>query len=480
MDGHNSAYENAACDVLAAMYFDNAKIALSEYEHGLKPVLFPTNEHGLLFKTLTELSRCNEMVNDNTILSRIGSSVDAAWLKDVLGVYTPAIGAAFDTNCKLVLKYGLRASASRVTKIMTQQFDDIDGKPLQTIISQGTDILTGLNTGTRAKAVQADEISAELDTYLDAPADKTIPTGLAWLDGLSSGFAAGDIWMIAGAYKMRKTTLMINMCLNAALNGVSTTFLSREMNRQQVIMQMIAMLAVGDLLEHGEYDMKFKDHNDKDAYLNWIAPRKILQVRSEYRNWDKRKVRAIDNARAKFKALGNIMRIYDTTPDNGGLSDIASAQTAVKRDLFLYGVQVVFADYLQLFNAPVSGTYEQTAYNSRAFQEMGKRDSITVVIAAQRNEQAINNVEETYSPGIKGGGDAAAVADFALQTRYKFGTNADETKLEIAMTLSRHGSGGSDTKYTANIHPNSGLLLDSDYAMKCKRKYQLEFGRQPL
>ena len=480
MDGHKSAYENAACDVLAAMYFDNAKIALSEYEHNLKQVLFPTNEHGLLFKTLCDLSRANEVINDNTILSRIGSAVNAEWLKDVLSVYTPAIGAAFNTNCKLVLRYGLRASASRVAKIMAQQFDDVDGKPLETIVSQGTDILTGLNTGNRAKAVEAIEISNELDTYLDAPADVTIPTGILWLDNLTSGFAAGDVWMIAGAYKMRKTTLMINLCLYLAMRGISTTFLSREMNRQQVAAQMVAMLAVGDLLEHGEYDTKFKDHNDKDAFLNWIAPRKLLQVRNGYKAWDARKVRAIDAARAKFKALGKVMRIYDTTPDNGGLSDIASAQNAVKRDLFLYGTQVVFVDYLQLFNAPVTGTYEQTAYNSRAFQELAKRDPLTMVIAAQRNEEAIKNTEESYSPGIKGGGDAAAVADFALQTRYKYGTNSDETKLEIAMTLSRHGSGGGDTKYMANIHPNSGLLLDSDYAMKCKRKFQLEFGRQVL
>lgn len=478
MDGHKTAYENAACDVLAALYFDNAKIALSEYEHGLKSALFPTPEQGLLFKTLCDLSRANELINDNTILASIGTRVDADWLRDVLHVYTPQVGEAFESNCKLVLKYGLRASASRVVKIMADQFDDVDGKPLETIVSQGTDILTGLKTNARAKEVQADEIGAGLDAHFDEPEEKTIPTGLAWLDGLTSGFAAGDVWIIAGAYKMRKTTLMINMCLNSALNGISTSFLSREMNRQQVAAQMVSMLAIGDLFEHGEYDTKFKDRNDKDAYLNWIAPRKLLQVRSGYRSWDARKVRAIDHARTQFKALGKMMRIYDTTPDNGGLSDIASAQNVCKRDLFLYGTQVVFVDYLQLFNAPVTGTFEQAAYNSRAFQEIAKRDPLTMVIAAQRNEEAIKATEESYSPGIKGGGDAAAVADFALQTRYKVGTMADETKLEIAMTLSRFGSGGGATKYIANIHPNSGLLLDSDYAMKCKRKYQLEFGRQ--
>lgn len=480
MDGHKTAYENAACDVLATLYFDNAKIAPSEYEHELKAALFPTPALGLLFKTLCDLSRAGEVINDNTILSRIGSEVDAAWLTDVLHVYTPQVGAAFESNCKLVLKYGIRAGASRVVKIMGQQLDDVDGKPTEVIVSQGTDILTGLKTGSRAKAVQADEISTELNADFDAPEEKTIPTGLAWLDNLSSGFAAGDVWMIGGAYKMRKTTLMINMCLGVALSGVSCTFLSREMNRKQVAAQMIAMLAVGDLFEHGEYDCKFKDHAGNDAYLNWIAPRKLLQVRAGYRSWDARKVRAIDNARVKFNALGKLMRIYDTSPENGGLSDIASAQNAVKRDLFLYGTQVVFADYLQLFDAPVTGTYEKTAYNSMAFQSLAKSNPLTMVVAAQRNEESIKNTEESYSPGFKGGGDPAAVADFALLTRYKFGANSDETKLEIAMTLSRFGSGGGDTKYTANIHPNSGLLLDSEYALKCKRKYQLEFGRQPL
>lgn len=478
MEGHRNAYENAAYDVLASMYFDNAKIALSEYEYNLKPVLFPTNELGLLFKTLCDLSRANEVINDNTILASIGSSVDAKWLGDVLGVYTPAVGAAFDSHCKLVLKYGLRASASRVVKIMATQFDDVDGKPLETIVSQGTDILTGLQTGNRAKAVEVKQVMGEFRAHMNAQPEKTIPTGIRWLDGLTSGFRGGDVWMIAGAYKMRKTTLMINMCLNIALNGVSTTFLSREMRRLEVNAQMVAMLAVSDLMENGEYDTKFKDHNQNDVYLNWISPRKLLESGSDYRSWDKRKVKAIDNAQDRLEALGSIMRIYDTTIDNGALTDMASAELAVKRDLFLYGTQVVFADYLQLFAAPVNTVVEQVAYNSRKFQELAKRENVATVIAAQRNEEAIKNQEESYSPGIKGGGDAAAVADFALQTRYKFGDNSDENKLEITLTLSRHSSGGSNTKYLAPIHPNSGLLLESDLAVKSRRKYDLQIGKR--
>lgn len=470
-NGHTSAYENAACDVLAAMYFDHDKIAPAEYQYELKPALFPTPQLGLLFQTLCELHRIKEPINDNTILAKIGSKVDSAWLMDVLKVYTPDVGAAFGSNCGIVLQYGVRAGAGRVVRIMAQQLDDVDGKPTQTIIAQGTDILTSLRTDATPKSVQADEVSNDLDAYMDSESERTIRTGLGWVDALTGGFNMSDVWIIAGAYKMRKTTLMLNMALNAALGGASVTFLSREMNKRQVAAQLISMLAVGDLLAHDEYGVHTTDlRTGTEFHLNWISPRKLLMARGDYRKWDARKVRAIDNARVAFRAIGDRLRIYDTTPEGGRLSDVASATLAIKRDIYLYGVELVFADYLQLFDAPGEGLFDKTSYASRTFQEVAKTNNVMVCLAAQRNEEAIKNELFTYSPGIKGGGDVAAVADFALQTRYKFSKDTDENELEVSVTLSRHGSGGGDTKQLVPIHPNSGLLLDSDFAQNCKLK----------
>lgn len=470
-NGHANAYENAACDVLAAMYFDHSKIAPAEYQYELKAALFPTPPLGLLFQTLCDLHRAKEMINDNTILSKIGSQLDSAWLMDVLKVYTPVVGAAFASNCGIVLKYGSRAGAARVTRIMVQQLEDVDGKPTQTIISQGTDILTSLRTDAQPKAVQANEVADDLDTYINSPAELMYKTGLGWLDALTGGFNLSDVWIIAGAYKMRKTTLMLNMCLNAAINGASVTFLSREMSKRQVAAQLICMLAVGDLMAHNEYDVHTHDiRTNQDFYLNWISPRKLLLARADYRKWDVRKVRAIDNARVAFKAIGDRLRIYDTTPEGGGLSDVASAQLAIKRDIYLYGAELVFADYLQLFDAPGEGLFDKTSYASRSFQETAKQNDVMVCIAAQRNEEAIKNEMFSYSPGIKGGGDVAAVADFALQTRYKFSKDTNENELEVSVTLSRHGSGGGETKQLVPIHPNSGLLLESDFAFNSKLK----------
>lgn len=475
-NGHADAFENAACDVLAAMYFDNTKIAPAEYQHELKQGHFPTPQLGLLFKTLCDLIRDGELVNDTTILSRMGSEVDSKWLGDVLHTYTPLVGAAFETNCRLVLKYGTRAGAARVTQRMTEQLMDVNGKPTATIISQGTDILTSLQLDAELKSVQADQISDDLDTYMATPPEKTIQVGLPFLDSLTGGFSPSDVWMIAGAYKMRKTTLMLNMCLNAVLAGASVTFLSREMNKRQVAAQLICMLAIGDLLIHNEYDVRIADKHRPNVFygLNWISPRKLMLARDAYRTlWDRRKVRAIDQARVQFNQIGDRLRIYDTTSAGGKLSDIASAELLVKRDIQMYGCQVFFADYLQLFDAPGSSSYEKQAYASRTFQALAKRENVTGVIAAQRSEEAIKSYSEetfAYSMGIKGGGDASAVADFALLTQYKHRKDVDENQLEIIMMLSRHGSGGQETKTLADIHPSSGLLLESNFATRCKEQ----------
>lgn len=474
--GHQDAFENAACDVLAAMYFDNAKIAPAEYQYELKEGHFPTQQLGLLFKTLCDLQREKETINDNSILARIGSIVDALWLADVLHTYTPLVGEAFETNCRHVLKYGTRAGAARVTQRMTEQLKDVDGKPTATIISQGTDILTSIQLDAQPKSVQADQISSDFDRYMDTPPEKTIHVGLPFLDSLTGGFTRSDVWMIAGAYKMRKTTLMLNMCLNVALSGASVTFLSREMNKQQVAAQLICMLAVGDLLAHNEYDVEIADKYRPNVkyMLNWISPRKLMLARNDYRKlWDRRKVRAIDYARVQFNQLKDRLRIYDTTPDGGKLCDIASAELLVKRDIQLYDCEIFFADYLQLFDAPGTSDHEKQAYASRKFQELTKRENVTGVIAAQRSEEAIkgyNAATFAYSMGIKGGGDASAVADFALLTQYKHNKDVDENELEIIMMLSRHGSGGQETKELAAIHPSSGLLLESDFATRCKEK----------
>ena len=72
----------------------------------------------------------------------------------------------------------------------------------------------------------------------------------------------------------------------------------------------------------------------------------------------------------------------------------------------------------------------------------------------QKNEEGVRGSGESYSPNVKGGGDAAAAADFLLIPKIdKDVPNA----MNLELKLSRHTRTGNGTHIIA---PSSGLILD--------------------
>jgi replicative DNA helicase len=471
MNGHQSAYSSAADDTLAAMYFDPAKIDQAIYDHTIKGVYYPFEPQRVLFQTLCELRLAGQEVYDTTVLAKAGNRLTHEWLLNLVNTYAPPMGVAFDSNCRLLVEYGTRANALKVLQVAQDQMADASGKPTADIIRQTVDVLGGLHTASGIRNVTASDTAIDFSEYMKGEPATTQSTGLDWLDDLTGGFSPADIWWLVSAYKMRKTTLLLNLGLHAALNGASVAFLSREMPKRRVVAQIVCMLGIGYLIEHGFYETKTSAGHP----LNWINPRALMQARSTYRRWDNRKVAAIDYGIAEWHKVKNMMRIYDTSDEGGRLSDMNSAEAVIRRDRVMYGTQIVMADYLQLFDAPGAGIFDKTSYAARLFQEIGKRDDLTMIIAAQKNENSIQNMgQESYSSGVKGGGDPAQTADFLLETRYKYGDLMDERKLEVTLKLSRHGSGGNNTKNIFDIHPGSGLFLEGEYARERRNSYQTE------
>lgn len=471
LNAHQSAYTSAADDTLAAMYFDPEKIDKAIYDHAIRVAYYPLEAQRVLFQTLCNLRTEGLEVYDTTVLASAGNRITHEWLLNLVNTYAPPMGAAFDTNCQLLTKYGVRAGAVKVLQTSWEQLSNADGKSTTEVIQQTMDILGGLHTVNGIRRVTAAETGQDFAEYMTGEPATTQSTGNDWLDDLTGGFSPSDIWWVVSAYKMRKSTLLLNLGMFAALNGASVAFLSREMPIRRVVAQIVCMFGIGYLIENGLYEAK----SNTGHPLNWINPRALMQARNTFRRWDNRKVRAIDYGIAEWSKLKSRMRIYDTTDEGGRLRDMASVEAIIRRDRALHGTEIVMADYLQLFDAPGAGIFDKTSYSARVFQEIAKRDNLTMLIAAQKNENAIQNGNtDSYSPGVKGGGDPAQTADFLLETRYKYGDLTDERKLEICLKLSRHGSGGNDVKQIFDIHPGSGLFTEGDYARERRNAYQTE------
>ncbi|MDE2467332.1 MAG: replicative DNA helicase [Bradyrhizobium sp.] len=74
-----------------------------------------------------------------------------------------------------------------------------------------------------------------------------VPTSIAWLDVMLSGWQRGDLIIVAARPSVGKTALAVQAALHAALNGNPTLFLSLEMAGHQLTDRMLAHMARVDM-----------------------------------------------------------------------------------------------------------------------------------------------------------------------------------------------------------------------------------------
>jgi hypothetical protein len=282
--------------------------------------------------------------------------------------------------------------------------------------------------------------------------------GITWVDQLTGGLHPEQIWWVAGAYKMRKSSLMRNIALNLAQAGGSVTVCTLEGSQSMVIAQFVAMLAARWMLKEGI----FSQNDGKGRPLNGIGSQLLLTLRGKYTTvLDKRQVAAVDAGIAAYRALGDRLRVYDSTRANGGVSDLASVQTIARRDKHLYGCDLMAVDYLQRLKGQGQTYFDVTAQNALGLQALALGQGFTLLVLAQRNEETVKlRRDDGYSPGVKGGGDPAATADYLFVTQYpfKYGDGSEtRDRLGIECRLARHGEAGGSVDVA--IHAASGLII---------------------
>jgi hypothetical protein len=304
----------------------------------------------------------------------------------------------------------------------------------------------------------ADVITGSTETWLTGQTVPSIETGVGWIDDQTNGFQAGEIWWIAGAYKMRKSSLMRHIALSMAQAGHSVTLCALEGSRGTLIAQFVAMMAAQWMMKEGI----FSQNDARGRPLNALSSRVLQTYRGQYtQTLDKRQVAAIVAAIDGFRALGKHLRIYTSKREHGGVSDIESVRLLARRDKHLYGVDVLMIDYLQLMDAHAITIYDRVAQTSIGLQRLAQTEQLALLVLAQRNEETVKlRRDDGYSPGVKGGGDPAATADYLFVTQYpfKYGDGSEtRDRLGIECRLARHGEAGGSVDVA--IHAASGLII---------------------
>jgi hypothetical protein len=252
-----------------------------------------------------------------------------------------------------------------------------------------------------------------------------------------------NYWIVA-AYKSGKTTVMRNMILAAAQAGYPISAYCAEGTRELFTIGCQVMIATKILSE--KYGIETKEQREKLRLSALFVMKNGKKKDSPIFTADE--WHALQQARAAWRGLP--IRVYDTLD---GIRDLVTLQYDIKRDRMKYGTVAAYLDFSQLFGKGKT-IFDRQSANSQRFQEIAVAENVALTVLAQRNEETIKGSGiKNYSPGVKGGGDAPAAADFLIIPQMDL-ENKEVLKQELA--LSRWTATGRGAHL---VNPSSGLIL---------------------
>jgi len=258
-----------------------------------------------------------------------------------------------------------------------------------------------------------------------------VTCGIKWLDDLTGGFAPSESWVVAAPYKMRKTTLVLNMILAASSSGAPVScFTVGDSTRDATYRKLLAIEMNRLMIER---NVEFSAQ---------VVSSKTLQ----YKLRDTFYSELREAADARLSRLP--IRLYD---GRDYIADLGETARVLRRDAAMYGTRIFVYDYAQACGHG-KDDYERTTFLANWTQQVSGELGLTSIIISQLNENAVRTNDGTeYSPGAKGGGALPAMANVFLTVAYQ------EPIITITLKLARDVR--MNDKVAHKLNPASGLIL---------------------
>lgn len=309
---------------------------------------------------------------------REGVEVD---ITDIMAIQMAvATTATLDQNCRRLADLNQRRKmyviGCRLAKAGTDEVEATD-----TIRDECVKDLQGLDETPQTTIKPISAAIRELDTIVQGNINgdhpRGIPTGFAYLDE-KGGLQPTDLWIIAAEFSQGKTSLALDMCVNAASYGYPSAFYSTEMMSTQLTARLLSAKMV-------------------------VSSRTILQS-----PLSPEQMKKYDEA---IYEVGGLPIFFDDTSTLNVEKISSSIRSLVRKK----GVKVAFVDYLQVLqtNEKMNRTEEQFfGVVARKFKNLAKELQITIVLLSQI-ARSKDTTEPTLSR-IRGSGQITEAADVVL------------------------------------------------------------------
>lgn len=368
---------------------------------------------------------------------KIRSGCDDGYLQAIANGWDDDDNRKVAYHASELKKLGALAQLRRLGRELCEMTDPANVVPS---IAYAENRLRGLTAVTSDRKGDAASVSASAWDQVDQFQGQGIMTGLGWLDDITGGLWPGwNVWL-AGAYKSGKTTLMRNFILCALDQGYGVDAHCAEGTREMFTLDCQAMIATRLLCERG---IRRLDKLRLSGLFLLRVWRDRLPVLT------KNELEAVNDAREIWE--GYNVRVWDT---RDGIRNLTTLRHRVRQSNLEHGSVMHWADYSQLFASDQGGTlYERQSATSLAVEEIAVEAGVVFGMLTQRNEAAIRD-GSGYSPGVKGGGDAAAAADLMLLPMID---HEIKDRMKITLKHGRHVGIGEGSHI---INVSSGLIVD--------------------
>ena len=326
--------------------------------HLIKPEDFYREKNQLCFAACLGLFQRGEVIDQVTVARELSRSDrletvgGMAYLSHLVSI-TPTAGYS-EHYAQLVARSAtmrrLIDAASRISAIGYEDTDDVE-----TTLRQAEDVLFQVRSGQASRGfIPLREI---YDQYLEdraaivEPLDQTggpILTGFNDLDELLGGMQRSDMLILGARPSAGKSTLALNVSLNAAKNGVKVGVFSLEMSREQLALRLLAA----------------------DAEIDTHRLRLGLYTEAEEQ-------RIIDS----IGQLSELPVYIDDTPFQG----LVEMRSKARRLLLEHGLDLLIVDYLQLIQGGSRGDnrVQEISEISRSLKGMARDLGVAVLTCSQ-------------------------------------------------------------------------------------------------
>ena len=332
----------------------------------IKPEDFYRERNQLCYAACRSLFERNEAIDQVTLareLSRtnqLESAGGMAYLSHLVSV-TPT-SAHSEHYAQLVARTStmrtLIDAASRISVIGYDDTDDVDAT-----LRQAEDILFGVRTGQPHRGFLP--LRQIYDQYLEERAaiadpllasDTPMLTGFNDLDELLGGMQRSDMIVLGARPAMGKSTLAINVAINAARDGATVGVFSLEMSREQLALRILSA------------DAQIDSHRLRLGLVTEADEQRITD---------------------SIGRLSELPMYIDDTPFQG----MVEMRSKARRLSLEHGLDLLIVDYLQLIEGRGKGgdnRVQEVSEISRSLKGMARDLNICVLTCSQLSRGVTN------------------------------------------------------------------------------------------